>query len=231
MILIRLLSFYGVSMEAAITAAIGGAAVAIIFGMRSYVLKFLDIRMKRLEGLDAQGHPMRKNERTYDALLKRGDFYRNLEAIRDLKSVHRVLLMIGSNCGGVPTPSKAYKVMARYGWAEAPHPNPVSFYDFELIVDSHYCVMLANMIRDGFVLLDTATMPESMLKTYYLAEKVVQSYVFFLNIDPDNNEMMFFSVASYNGPITMEDALLLRMRVDRMRASLQPTGTHNVLSI
>lgn len=216
-------------MEAAIMAALGGAVVALIFAVRTYVLKFLDIRIKRLEGLDAQGNPLQKKERTYDALLKRGEFYRNLESIRDLKSIQRVLLMVGSNCGGVPTPSKAYKVIARLGWAEPPHPNPLSFYDFELIVDSHYCVLLANMIRDGFVLIETATMPESMLKTYYIAEKVVQSYVFFLNIDPDNNEMMFFSVASYVGPITVEDALLLRMLVDRMRASLHPSGTHDAL--
>lgn len=210
-------------------AAIGAAVVAIIFGIRSYILKYLDIRMKRMEGLDARGNPLQKKERTYDALLKRGEFYRNLEAIRDLKSIQRVLLMVGSNCGGVPTPSKAYKVIARLGWAEPPHPNPLSFYDFELIVDSHYCVMLANMIRDGFVRLDTSTMPDCMLKTYYIAEKVVESYVFLLNIDPDNNEMMFFSAASYNGPMTLEDIRLLRMRVDRMRAAIAPTGTYDAL--
>lgn len=216
-------------MDAAITAALGGAAVALIFACRAYILKYLDIKMKRMEGLDAQGNPLQKKERNYDALLKRGEFYRNLEAIRDLKSIQRVLLLVGSNCGGVPTPSKAYKVIARLGWAEPPYPNPLSFYDFELIVDSHYCVMLANMIRDGLVLVDTETMPDCMLKTYYVAEKVNQSYLFFLNIDPDNNEMMFFSVASYNGPITTGDALLLRMRVDRMRAALHPTGTHDAL--
>lgn len=216
-------------MEAAISAALGAAAVAIIFSVRTYILKFLDIRMKKMEGLDARGNPLRKKERTYDALLKRGDFYRNLEAIRDLKSIQRVLLMVGSNCGGLPVPSKAYKVIARLGWAEPPYPNPLSFYDFELLVDSHYCVMLANMIRDGFVKVETETMPDCMLKTYYVAEKVIQSYIFFLNIDADNNEMMFFTVASYKSEMTTEDVLLLRMRVDRMRAALEPTGTHDAL--
>jgi hypothetical protein len=224
-------SFYGVSMDAAITAALGGAAVALIIGIRSYILKILDIKMKSLEGLDAQGQPLQKKERTYDALLRRGDFYRNLEAIRELKSVHRVLLLVGANCGGVPTPSKAYRVIARYGWAEKTHPDPMAFYNFELVIDSHYCDMLADMIRHGFVLINTESMPDSILKTYYIAEKVHQSYIFFLNIDPDNNEMMFVSVASYGVPITTEDVLLLRMRIYRMRAALAPTGNHDAIPL
>lgn len=215
-------------MDPQIMAVVVATIVALIISGRKLLLKLIDIQIYKLEGKDAQGRPIKR--RTYDAFLKRHEFYRNMEMIRDLKSIQRVLLFVGANCGGVPTPNKAYTVKARDGWAEAPHPNPLNFYDFNLMVDSHYCVILANMIKDGYVVNNIGEMPNCILQNYYKKEGVKQSILFFLHIDPENNEMMYLSVASYTGPIEQVELDILRMHVDRMRSALEPTGLHRVLS-
>ena len=67
--------------------------------------------------------------------------------------------------------------------------------------DMHYKQMLRNAERKGVQELDTSTMPNCLLKQFYLEEKVTHSKVRFLlrkPIDAKNDFVVFSSLATHN---------------------------------
>lgn len=210
----------GLVLAAAAVGAAGVAAAAFAVA-RQYVLKWGEIATRRLERQDKE----QARQRHYEAFVQFAKFHQQLERIKAVPNVERVLLFVGKDDGGLPDLTKPYTVICRYGWAQDGRPNPEESYSFNLVVDKTYCLMLAEMIRDGRVVQTTAAMPaDSMLRKYYVIEKVVQAVIYLLNVDAEANEIMFVSFASYAREFAPDELAYIDVRVDRMRAIVSRSG-------
>lgn len=210
-------------MDSTIWGAVAGAVVLVVGALgaaaKQLIMKRAALLMRRMERADPKLRlPLS------EAFTRMVDFHQQLEMVKKLANVQRILLYAGANGGGLPDPDKPYRVMSKHGWAEDPHPNPHANYNYSLKVDRGYCEMLQRMVRDGRVVLTYATMSDFMLKKYYHIEGVVQSVLYLLSIDTDNGEIMYLSVASYKRDFTDEELQYIDVRVDRMRSVLSKDG-------
>lgn len=204
-------------------AALGAAGLlaAAAAAARTYILKWGEVAARRMERREEED----SRQKHYEAFVRFAKFHQQLERVKAVANVERVLLFIGKDDGGLPDLTKPYTVICRYGWAQDERANPEESYSFNLVVDKTYCLMLAEMIRDGRVIQTTATMPpEAMLRKYYQIEKVVQAVIYLLNIDSAASEIMFVSFASYTREFTPEELAFIDVRVDRMRAIVSKAG-------
>lgn len=214
-------------MSEAFWGAVGAAGMTVVtalaVALKRYIEKRADVAIKRMDGLSADGKPLARRKQ-YEAFVRFAKFHQQLERVKGMDNVQRMLLFVGSDDGGLPDATKPYKVICRYGWAQDERLNPEESYNFNLVVDRGYCMMLAEMVKDGRTIQTTAEMQAAMLKKYYEIEGVVQSVIYLLNIDVANNEIMFASFASYVRPFTPDELNFLDVRVDRMRAILSHEG-------
>ena len=147
--------------------------------------------------------------------------YRVIEDAKRRPYVHRILMLTGRNCGGIPQPPKPFTVSAFFGWSQKPEVDPASFYNFDIKADLAYMQMLQECIKDGASTQTTAKMPEqSMLKSYYPAEGVVDSRLYYLTIDPNTNELHYCSFANYEREFTAAEVHSLNLIADRLRSLL-----------
>ena len=202
--------------QEAIYGAVAAAAVLVIgavgFSVKQAIIKLVEIWLRKLE---------EPKNRYYGALIRFSSFHQQLEYVYEVAAVERVLLFVGRNSGGFPDPRKKYTVSCIYGWVQDKNkPNPRRHYDFDLQVDRHYSQMLAEMVREGVSVQTYQTMPECMLKRYYQIEGVIESALYFVDLDPDNGEMLFASFASYSRKFMAQEIDYMKVRVDRMRAVL-----------
>jgi hypothetical protein len=78
-------------------------------------------------------------------------------------------------------------------------------------IDSHYKEFLKRAEPNGYVILETAKMPTSVLKTIYEDEKVTHSLVFFIariNVTDDDDVMIYCSVATHKEEAFTDKELL-----------------------
>ena len=77
-------------------------------------------------------------------------------------------------------------------------------------IDNHYKGLLKNVISNGYEVIDAEKMAQSILKDYYTFEGVKHSVVKFLvriNKDPNNDIIMFCSVAKHTKDAFAENEL------------------------
>lgn len=200
---------------AVVAAALAAVVGAIGVSVKKIIAKRTEIYLRNLDRGDRL-----VRQRTSRAFVRLAKFYYQMDLIKQMPNVERVLLFFGKDDGGLPNPTKRYTVICRHGWAQDGRRNPEGDYNFELLVDKEYCQMLAEMIRNGRILRTTKEMPVCQLRRYYEAEKVVQSALYYLHIDAEVNELMFISVASFVREFTEEELNYLDIKVDRMRSLL-----------
>jgi len=208
-------------MEAAITLAVTG----IIAAIAAVIKKYIEKRGERLINGPAD------RTQYYEGFLRFAKFHKELESLRDIEAVERVLLFVGCNGGGIPDPTQPYTVVCRYGWAQDPNKDPASAHNFKLLVDRVYCEMLAAVVKNGRVLETTSEMPQCMLKKYYEIEGVHQTAIYFLNIDPNSNEMMYASFGSYKRKFSDKELAKMDVLVDRLRAIIDRGPHHGLITM
>lgn len=141
-----------------------------------------------------------------------------MDGFRHIPNVQRILCFSGRNSGGLPEAGKPYWVRAYYGWSSHGD-NVFDKYNFDIAVDNHYVETLAKVVKDGRYVLTTEKEPDgSLLKNLYLSDKVVQSRMYYLKIK-DNN-LYYFSVASYEREFTMDEIIQIDLITQRLRSVL-----------
>ena len=206
------------NVSALTTAIIVGAAavVAASFGgFKSIVQTWFEIAEMRLRKRYAAG------------IKSIAVMYKVIESAKRMPHVHRILMLAGKNCGGIPHPAKPYVISCYFGWSQKPDTDPAAYYNFDIKADMHYVSMLQQMIKEGVTTQVTASMPDqSMLKSYYSAEGVVDSRIYYLFIDANTNELHFCSVASYEKAFTPSEVHSINLIVDRLRSLMTRSGSY-----
>ena len=211
----------------AITAGAGAILVAILsaagYGLRNIVAAWF----KRVELWISTPTP-KPNTLEYcigvRGLRKVLHFTRLLELASQLEFIDRILIFEGANCGGSPSPGKAYNVSCNWSYCVNENKHPELLYAGPLRVDSHYIKMLLEMIENRYVQLTTVEMhPAAMLRRYYEKEGVVQSRVYFLSFDEEGKCLMFCTIANYSRAFTDSEAGQIDMVVDRLRGLMGVT--------
>lgn len=94
----------------------------------------------------------------------------------------RVLLLRSTNGGGIPdVGSSAWVEVVRESLSDD---EDDSLLDFKGPADEVYCELLRSISKAKVVELDTETLAHSRLRTKYLADRIVKSYVFLVAIKP-----------------------------------------------
>lgn len=147
------------------------------------------------------------------------EFNTILNEARKVKAVTRVVVFIGHNGGGLPTPGKPYTVRSQTGWSvHDGDAHAYNTYAFDLEVDQPYCDMLLNAHRNGMVSMVVKDMPPSLLRSIYESEGVVQSLLYALKLDTKRNKFAYLSVASKEREFTPNERAMIDVLVSRLRA-------------
>ena len=203
-----------------IAGAVAGLIIAVSTGLKKVVDAYFERAAKQM-----------MQKRYINGMHAVAQFHKIIEEFRKLDHVDRVLLFRGSNCGGTPDPKRPYNVRCFFGWSKDPSKHPEESYNFDLVVDAHYMSKLMDVATRGKSVQITEQIPDTArLKSYYVAEGVVASHIYFLSLD--NNEMMYVSIASYKADFTKAQVMAIDLIVDRARACListNGTNEHNKL--
>ena len=167
--------------------------------------------------------PREKRERKYlHGLEQIAHLYAFFKAISQITAVDRVILFIGHNCGGVPSPTAPYWVCAIYGHSNHANKDPLMMYGYDIPVDTSYIEMLTKIIKDGKFEFITAESRECKLKSLYEHEGVKQSLVYYLGLF--NERLVYMTVATYSEQqFNKKDKMEVEMLVERVRAFYEET--------
>ena len=191
-----------------ILGAIGGIIAALAAGLKNVIIAWMERWVRTVR----QGMAIR--------LSVIGDYIESIEDIKKIGNVDRVIVFSGKNGGGLPTPGKPFVIRAQTGWSRKAGADPMRRYNFDIPIDSFYSRMLETLVKDGQYELNTATIPQdARLRTYYLAEGVTHSIMYFLRII--DNELIYMSVASYDRPFSNDERIEVDLAVERVRSVMR----------
>jgi len=152
------------------------------------------------------------------------DFVKGMEALQRIylamariqsDYASRVIIFSGHDSGGLPRVGGGFWVSSLHS-VEHPRNEVTNFGDYANIsVDLQYINMLLEAQKEGSVFLRVAEMPDSLLKSYYMAEGVSESLIVFLGIR--EKSMFYMSIARYQ-----EEAQFSTMDLARIKLSCQP---------
>ena len=142
-----------------------------------------------------------------------GELYETLEIMKDIiieTSADRVLILSGHNSGGIPrTTSPFYVSVMHYIYRDETKSRAARDYK-KLCVDAHYINMLIHAFSVGHYHFNTKAEADCQLSTYYKAEQITDSHIFFLGIE--GNSMFFLSVAKTGGQFSSEDVTKIKLK-------------------
>lgn len=158
----------------------------------------------------------RKNVMTGLAVMHR--IYQRMEEIADT-GAERVILFAGHNSGGVPRAHSPFWTTALH-WVIKDKPTQISPSDYHGIpVDAEYIKMLLDAEADGEILLSTGKMTKCQLKTYYLAEGVTHSVIYYIGIK--EHKFLYLSAAKFaDEPFSQRELAMMRLKVQAIRNSV-----------
>lgn len=127
----------------------------------------------------------------YDTLVAMRDCKEFMLKIGNFKTVHRVLLLKGSNSGGIPVVGAPYYARAIEGAGEYTY----TMENFSQVrVDYQYIQMLLNLISNKKIEIDVEKLPECLIRKIYETENVKKSVWFY--IGANDLEIFFMSVST-----------------------------------
>lgn len=140
--------------------------------------------------------------------------------IMELERADRVLIFAGMNSGGLPRIDSPFYCQAIHGDTKgSTEVDPVERYSVKRKMDRWYIETLLKMEKEGKVVLDFETMPDSKLKGYYADEGVKHSVMWFIGVI--EKKFMYLSIATYKPePFTSRDLMLMDLQIDRLKAIL-----------
>jgi hypothetical protein len=193
----------------AVSAGVAGLATATLTGLKAVVVSYFERWRKRVNG-----------DSYSCGLVRIAEFTDLLKQLQGVEAVDRVMVFVGQNGGGLPTPGKDYTVRAIHGWsAKGDGDDLYRRYNFDLRVDPSYCRMLAEMGERGSVVNTVEAMPDgTILKTLYADEGVVEAVMY--KLDCDGAQLTYLSVASYRSAFTPAQRAKIDLVVYRLRAVL-----------
>ena len=133
----------------------------------------------------------KKRQSHYDTLVAMRDCKEFMNRMGKLNSVHRVLLLKGSNSGGIPVLGAPYYTRAIDGAGDYAY----ALENFkETKVDLQYIQLLINVISQKKITIDVDSISTSLIKNIYDTEGVKKSIWYFLG--SNEMEIFFMSVST-----------------------------------
>ncbi len=149
----------------------------------------------------------RKKRTIVHDLKKLHAVYSAMERFQGLGAT-RVVVFAGHNCGGTPSLARNFFVSALH-WSLAPGVvDRIGDYA-NISVDAEYIRMLVRLSHDGTFHFDPADAPDCMLKSYYHAEGVSDSYLFFLGIV--DRSFLFLSACRHQGRFSPDEVVGMKL--------------------
>jgi hypothetical protein len=130
----------------------------------------------------------------------------------------RVILWAGKNSGGVPSVGKPYTVTPVQGVTKFDVENIIPSYR-NLPVDLPYINMLLKTLEAPLTVIENhpETMPDGMLKNFYLAEGVTHSIIVGLDVDMEDNSYNYMSIATHRGKFTPQQIVKFTVACNEIR--------------
>jgi len=146
---------------------------------------------------------LRKKRTIVHDLQKLHAVYAAMERLQGLGAT-RVVVFAGHNCGGKPGVGRNFFVSALH-WSLAPGKvDRIGDYA-NISVDSEYIRMLIRLSDDGAFHFDPETAPDCLLRSYYKAEGVSDSYLFFLGVV--DRSFLFLSACRHEGRFSPDEVV------------------------
>ena len=188
-------------------AELGSEMVISLIGLATAISTLLGIALGK--GWISGFHRWVTRGRVLDGIESLRDTYLALAAMNTLGS-QRTIMFAGHNAGGVPRPGCNFFVSAIH-WVPTGKDDPQKFLDYRNIpVDAEYISMLLDTERNGHAVLRVAEMPSSLLKSYYLAEGVTESVVFFISVS--EKKFIFVSTAKFDGEFSDDEITKIKLK-------------------
>ena len=131
--------------------------------------------------------------------------YSAMERLQD-HGATRVIVFGGHNSGGIPRPGSPFYCTALHWIVSDAYVDRVGDYT-ELQVDAHYIGMLVELEKTGTYRFDMAGENGSMLKKYYTAEGILDSFLFYLACM--DNTFLYMSVCSHTRKFTDNEITMI----------------------
>lgn len=208
--------------------AVGLGAAAFFAGVFKLAQRLTEAAAGRIEKRISGEATVADKRQNYLGIKDIAKLYEIFENIVGENFVDRILLFTGANGGGVPKAGKPYFVSATAGWStNGGHPERP--YSGRIPPDAFYMASLVEMIEQGSVTFTTETMPpKSHLKAWYKQEGVVQSMMFWLQLDA--KELIYCSIASYKAEFTDGQRIKLEMYADQVRGLMGSSISEKILA-
>jgi len=152
-----------------------------------------------------RGH--RKKRTIVHDLQKLHAVYSAMERLQDLGAT-RIVVFAGHNCGGSPSLNRNFFVSALHWSLADGKADRISDYS-NISVDAEYIRMLIRLSHDGVFHFDPATAPDCLLRSYYHAEGVSDSYLFFLGIV--DRSFLFLSACRHDGAFSPDEVVGMKL--------------------
>lgn len=179
----------------------GGVSVALI----GILGKYLEFRWTN----------RKKGKATIDVIKAVANIYEMMHRVTSETAVQRMVIFKAENGGGKPKVGAHIYVSAIMESIRTPVLPIVNEYQ-RLRADASYIELLSEVVTKGHAAYKSSEMPQSLLKTIYLAEKIKYSEVYFLHVTED--AIYYCSVATteqddFTEPAT---ALAIQIAIDRI---------------
>ena len=146
---------------------------------------------------------LRKKRTIVHDLKKLHAVYSAMERLQGIGAT-RVVVFAGHNCGGKPGVGRNFFVSALHWSLATGKTDRISDYS-NISVDAEYIRMLIRLSHDGLFHFDPETAPDCLLRDYYHAEGVSDSYLFFLGIV--DRSFLFLSACRHNGRFSPDEVV------------------------
>ena len=172
--------------------------------------------VKPVQRMLARWRSRRELTSVLDGMNRTREAYGLIHQLCDATTADRVILFAGHDNGGLPRAHSPFWVSAMYTYTMVRAKFTILSKYVNLTVDQVYIAMLLQSERDGYLLLETATMPDCQLKQYYLAEHVTFAMICFVAVR--EKKFVYLSIAKYAPePFPESDVTNIQLYVNQLK--------------
>lgn len=162
------------------------AGLATLFASKG-VLTFIDRKLEAREKTKIE----KGKQSHYETLVAMREVKECMEKISALSTVHRVLLLKGSNSGGIPVLGAPYYARAIDGSGEI----DIAMENYKQVkVDLKYIQLLIDVMANKKITLDVSDLEPCLIRNIYTAEQVKKSMWYF--VYGNDLEIIYMSVST-----------------------------------
>ncbi len=192
-------------------------ALASLAGFGGVVFAFLKFYLPWRESVKSKNN----EKRIIAERFKIANIFKHLSYIKNNTPSDRVCVFKGHNCGGFPSAGKPYFATSLYYVDDIGSHVDFKLSDYqEIEVDEYYNRMILDTYQSGdhSVTYLVDDMPKSLLRSFYEAEKVIESMIIYLGVK--GNLLYYMSVALHEGKLDEKDKTLIKLKAQAIRNNI-----------